>query len=467
MSSTYTPNKGIEEPAYNDYAANPTGWTSPVNNNWTYLDTALGGSTSLNQTGLSGTQVLSTAQYRPLSLIVSGTPTSLVTYQVPSGVGGQWIIRNTSSSTVAFNSGAGGGTVAVGANSNVSISCDGTSTGMVLTNYTAPSAAGSNTQVQYNSGGILAGSAGLTFDGTTLTATGLNANGNVTLGASSGSTFIWNPNTVTLGAGAINIGSSTLYLNSGTQQVGIGTTTVGSNKLTVAGNICSTSGGYVFPDATVQTTAAVPYVPPVITTYVTSQTFTSGSGTYTTPAGVTWIRVLAAAGGGGGGGGGSGNGASGSATSFGTYTANGGAGGTGANNSYGGAGGTGGTGVTAKRVAGTSGGAAGNGSASVQGYGGGSAFFGGGGGNVSNNVNLNGQNGTGNTGGGGSGGGIASGGANGGAGGGGGECFELLINLPGASYAWVVGAGGAGGSGGSSLGGQGAAGVIYVEEHYT
>jgi hypothetical protein len=255
MSSTYTPNKGIEEPAYNDYAANPTGWTSPVNNNWTYLDTALGGSTSLNQTGLSGTQVLSTAQYRPLSLIVSGTPTSLVTYQVPSGVGGQWIIRNTSSSTVAFNSGAGGGTVAVGANSNVSISCDGTSTGMVLTNYTAPSAAGSNTQVQYNSGGILAGSAGLTFDGTTLAATGLNANGNVTLGASSGSTFTWNPNTVTLGAGAINIGGSTLYLNSGTKQVGIGTTTVGSNALTVAGAIASTAGGFVFPDSTTQTTA--------------------------------------------------------------------------------------------------------------------------------------------------------------------------------------------------------------------
>lgn len=257
MSSTYTPNKGIEEPAYNDYAANPTGWTSPINNNWTYLDTALGGSTSLNQTGLSGTQVLSTAQYRPLSLIVSGTPTSLVTYQVPSGVGGQWIIRNTSSSTVAFNSGAGGGTVAVGANSNVSISCDGTSTGIVLTNYTAPSAAGSNTQVQYNSGGILAGSAGLTFDGTTLTATGLNANGNVTLGASAGSTFTWNPNTVTLGAGAINIGSSTLYLNSGTQQVGIGTTTVGSNKLTVAGTVASTAGGFVFPDSTVQTTAGL------------------------------------------------------------------------------------------------------------------------------------------------------------------------------------------------------------------
>ena len=89
MASTYTPNKSIEEPAYNDYATNATGWTSPVNNNWSYLDLALGGSTSLNQTGLSGVQVLSTTQYRPLSLIVSGTPTGLVTYQIPAGVGGQ------------------------------------------------------------------------------------------------------------------------------------------------------------------------------------------------------------------------------------------------------------------------------------------------------------------------------------------------------------------------------------------
>ena len=281
MASTYTPNKSIEEPAYNDYATNATGWTSPVNNNWSYLDLALGGSTSLNQTGLSGVQVLSTTQYRPLSLIVSGTPTGLVTYQIPAGVGGQWIIRNTSSSTVAFNSGAGGGTVAVGANSNVSISCDGTASGMVLTNYTAPSAAGSNTQVQYNSGGILAGSAGLTFDGTTLTATGLNANGNVTLGAGAGSTFVWNPNTVTLGAGAINIGSSTLYLTSGTKQVGIGTTTVGSNTLTVAGAVASTSGGFVFPDSTTQTTA---FSASSNLTFTGTIGFTQITETYTAPA---------------------------------------------------------------------------------------------------------------------------------------------------------------------------------------
>jgi hypothetical protein len=257
MASTYTPNKNIEQPAYNDYAANPTGWTTPVNTDWSNIDLAFGGSTTLNMTGLSGTVTLTSAQYIPLSLIVTGTPTGLVTYRIPSGVGGQWIVRNTTTYTVNFVSAAGGGTVVVGSNSNVPISCDGTSSGMILTNFTAPVAAGSDTQVQYNSGGVLAGSSNLTFDGTTLTAAGLNAAGNVTLGSGAGSTLTVNPNTMTLGAGAINIGSSTLYLNSATQQVGIGTTAVTSNKLTVAGTIRSTAGGIVYPDGTTQTTATL------------------------------------------------------------------------------------------------------------------------------------------------------------------------------------------------------------------
>ena len=46
------------------------------------------------------------------------------------------------------------------------------------------SAGGSNTQVQYNSGGNLAGSANLTFDGTTLTAAGFSGPLNGTVGAS-------------------------------------------------------------------------------------------------------------------------------------------------------------------------------------------------------------------------------------------------------------------------------------------
>ena len=43
-------------------------------------------------------------------------------------------------------------------------------------------AAGSNTQVQYNNGGVFGASANMTFDGTTLTVAGLSNTGNTTLG---------------------------------------------------------------------------------------------------------------------------------------------------------------------------------------------------------------------------------------------------------------------------------------------
>lgn len=258
MASTYTANKNIEKPAYNDYAADPTGWSVPVNTDWSGIDLAFGASTTLNMTSLSGNVTLTSAQYVPLTLIVTGTPTGTVTYRVPSGVGGQWVVRNTTAYAVQFNSLAGGSTVVVGTNSNTMISCDGTAVGMALNQLVASTAAGSNTQVQFNSSGVLGASANMTFDGTTLTATGLNAAGNVVIGSGAGSTLTLNPNTATLGAGAINIGSSTLYLNSGTTQVGIGTTVVGGNKLTVAGTISSTAGGFVFPDSTTQTTASGP-----------------------------------------------------------------------------------------------------------------------------------------------------------------------------------------------------------------
>jgi hypothetical protein len=52
------------------------------------------------------------------------------------------------------------------------------------------SAGGSNTQVQFNSSGNLAGSANLTFDGTTLTAAGLSGPLNGSVGATTPSTVV-------------------------------------------------------------------------------------------------------------------------------------------------------------------------------------------------------------------------------------------------------------------------------------
>jgi hypothetical protein len=192
---------------------------------------------------------------------------------------------------------------------------------------------------------------------------------------------------------------------------------------------------------------------------------TSGSGTWPTPAGATYLEVEMV--GGGGGGGANGLGAAGTATTFGTsfLNAGGGAGGTlaGANSAGGTA--TGGT----LNIPGSGGGA---GAASLSGnfagsggHGGASAFGGAGAAGYSNP----GGNAAANSGSGG--GGAAcnstatSGPANGGASGG---YVYALITSPAASYPYAIGVGGNGGSAGGifGAGGRGGDGCIKIIAHF-
>jgi len=288
-----TANKGLNQPAYNSYVN--TWGTGPLNDNFGYIDLALGGSTLLNATGLGGTTVVLTAtQCVPLTLAISGVPAGIVTYSVPAGIGGQWVVRNgtTGGFAVRVQSAAGGSYVTINAGDNVQVSCDGTASGMVRNDTTA-TAAGSNAQVQYNSSGVLAGSANMTFDGTTLTVAGFSNTGATVLGDAAGDAFTINSSAISI-PNTANFGSDTLYLTSATKQVGVGTTTVGANTLTVAGTVASTTGGFVFPDATTQTTAA-------ITTTVFQQVFTA-NGTYTPHAGMVTCIIECVGGGGAGGG---------------------------------------------------------------------------------------------------------------------------------------------------------------------
>jgi len=126
MTSTFTTNKSIEKPANGDYVND---WNVPVNADWDIIDKAFGGTTSLNVTGQSSTPVtLSASQYQPLILSISGTLTSNVTYAIPSGVGGQWIVANnaTGSYTVTISSLGGGTTAIIGQGSITQIASDGT-----------------------------------------------------------------------------------------------------------------------------------------------------------------------------------------------------------------------------------------------------------------------------------------------------------------------------------------------------
>ena len=207
----------------------------------------------------------------------------------------------------------------------------------------------------------------------------------------------------------------------------------------------------------------------------TVQKFTSGSGTYTTPDGVTYIEVKLVGAGGGGSSSGSAatnNGIAGGNTTFGSslLTANGGTGGgISSSNS------TGGTASVAAPAIGSGwDGANGQGpqynnlADGTHGGNGGSSLFGGGG--AGGPYGAAGSAAKTNTGSGGGGGGGAAGTAGVYAGGGGAAGAGVIakITAPAATYAYAVGAGGAGGGAGTNgfAGGAGAAGYIEVTEFY-
>lgn len=209
------------------------------------------------------------------------------------------------------------------------------------------------------------------------------------------------------------------------------------------------------------------------------QRFTSSSGTYTTPAGVKWIKVKLVAGGGGGAGAGTSTagtgGTAGGSTTFGTslLTATGGGGGDQAN-LRGGAGGA----FTVNSPAIDSGSGSGNGAGSVltsgsnafslTGSDGGSSPFGGAGrsGNAGDAGFAASTNSGSGGGGGGSAGAIAN--CNGGPGGGSGGYIKAIIANPSSTYSYAIGAAGTAGGAGTNgrAGGTGGSGLIIVEEYY-
>ena len=132
MASSFTTNKNLEEPANGDYVDT---WNVPMNRDFTYADTAFGGRISFNAT--AGSQTLTsgysdTYSYIPLMISISGTISAGVTYTIPSGVGGQWIIYNSTTDSsggpwaITVASGGGGTSVIIPRLSRIIIMSDGT-----------------------------------------------------------------------------------------------------------------------------------------------------------------------------------------------------------------------------------------------------------------------------------------------------------------------------------------------------
>jgi hypothetical protein len=500
MVSTYTTNKNLELPAYNDYVDD---WNTPVNADFTAIDTAFGGVTNLNVTAVSGDVTLTSTQYRPIQIIIAGTLTANVRYLIPSGKGGQWTVTNnaTGAFTVKIASAAGGSDITLPSGTTI-VSCDGTAGGMRL------SVSNSATVVNTFSGGTtgltpasatsgavtLAGTLGVANGGTGLTAA--PTNGQLPIGNGTGYTLsaltAGAGITITNGAGSIIIGSS----------LGGGTVTSvdvsgGSTGLTTSGGPVTSSGtitlagtlGVGYGGTGITTTPSNGQIPIGNGTNYTAATLTAGSGisitngagsisisaaqagrllnvqvftssgTYTRTSGVVTAVVVAVAGGGGGGGA-TGAGGTGGTTSFGSHvSAIGGSGGAVAGSGSGpGAGGTGGAGATiaikgAPGIGGTFGGGAGDLSGGGGGQGGGRQNAGA----ISGNAGVMG----------GGGGGCKDGSYLPGGGGGQGETCIKYTTTVGATETVTIGAGGTAGagSGGFSLGGAGGAGYIIVYEY--
>lgn len=195
----------------------------------------------------------------------------------------------------------------------------------------------------------------------------------------------------------------------------------------------------------------------------TRTVLTTGSGTYSTPAGCTSIDIELVGGGGAGAGSGTGagNGGDGGDTTFGTLTASKGTGG--ATTGAGGAAGTGTNGDL--NIAGEYGGQIDGGVTNERGGIAGASFFGGAG-RQPNSGNA-GLAAAANSGSAGSGAGCGAT-VNAGGGGASGGYVRKLIAGPAASYSYAVGDGGTAGTAGTSgfAGGAGAKGIIIITEHY-
>lgn len=134
-------NKGLNEPAYGT-----PNWDVILNDNFTIIDNALGTKVEISVTSVTVTPIVLTSdQYQNMTIEFTGTISANLTYQVPSSVGGQWIIRNATigNFTITIGNVSAGASVIVDQGSTVTVYSDGT-------NIRAADIPGASTNVIFN-----------------------------------------------------------------------------------------------------------------------------------------------------------------------------------------------------------------------------------------------------------------------------------------------------------------------------
>ena len=186
MTTAYTSLLGFALPVEGELDGT---WGDVVNNSITQLveDSVAGVATQSVQSGdwtLTTSGSGASNQARMAILIPTGSPSTSRNIIAPSQSKAYVVINQSNASVVLKGAATTGITIPTGA--RVLAAWSGTDFIQI-----GVSVGGSNTQVQYNSSGSLAGSSNLTFNGTTLTAAGLSGPLNGTVGATTPTTGVF------------------------------------------------------------------------------------------------------------------------------------------------------------------------------------------------------------------------------------------------------------------------------------
>ena len=194
MTATNTTNKALSEPASGDL-----NWDVNLNANFTTIDKAFGSFVSIPTT--TGNYALTTSDLQNMcwKSSTSAFTTANVTYTIPNGVAGQWVVINQSdvTSTKTLSVVCGATSVLVDRGTVRSIYCDGTTVSYADTSFAA---AGSNTQVIYNSSGALTGSSNLTFNGAAVNVGGSTATTGASCSGTTATVTFSNGQTIPVGS---------------------------------------------------------------------------------------------------------------------------------------------------------------------------------------------------------------------------------------------------------------------------
>ena len=177
MTTAYTSLLGLALPVTGELSGT---WGDTVNNSITsLLDSAVSGTTTLSSdadvTLTTTTGAANTARQAVILWTAGGTATRTITAPAQSKV---YLVINKTTSTQSIKLVGVGPTTGVTIIAGESSVCAWNGVDFIKTSSSISNAAGSNTQVQFNNGGVLGGSANLTWSGTVLSTTGFTASSN-------------------------------------------------------------------------------------------------------------------------------------------------------------------------------------------------------------------------------------------------------------------------------------------------